>query len=793
MEIFKILFSNKTDLIKDLFEGNHNLPLFISDREGNFLYGNRTLRNLLDLSKEEIKGKNIKHFYAGTNLHKINEFLEKIKEGKDLPNLEIKIREANDEIRYYEISPIPLKTNKEISSFLGLAWDITDWKKIEDELKSKMAIEKCMAKISKRFIGHKDLDDAINSSLKEIGKLQDADRAYLFLFSDDKKVMKISYRWCAKGISSQKGILKDFPLEKFPWWISNLRKQKMIQIEHISDLPKEAHAEKKVLESYNIKSVFIVPIYCKGILSGFVGFDNISEREEWNDEDILLFQIIGTIFGKVIEEKRREQSLKRTLTQLREAKEKYRRITNLTGDIIVKVNKKGEFTFLNDTACKFLGKSRENLIGTHHSNYLDFKDIKKTKKTITKLNQTKKPIKRLITQIKTAEGWKTVEWNGLPVFDKKENFIGIQATGRDISKRKKMESQFKFITENISDMISVLDQNLNLIYMNGAVEEISGFSIDEIKGLNPFQFMHPNDVKHVAKAYKKALSKGTGSSIYRLKCKDGTYKWIEARAKVSKSKDKKRRIIVVSRDITERKRAEQKLKEMLNKTKFYKDLVSHDMANILSNIKNSVKLLDIFKDDSKKFEEMKYIIIEQAEKGVSLISNVRKQSKTEKENLKISSIDIMNRINNAIKNLRTQFQTKKIIVHTNFPKKALKVNAGNLLLDACENILLNGCLHNENNPIELWIKLSVGKWNGQEIVQILFEDNGIGIEETRRKEIFKPNPNRDREKGGMGIGLSLVKKIIEKYGGKIFVENRIEGDYTKGTKFIVFLNKYRYR
>ncbi|MBN1215272.1 MAG: ATP-binding protein [Candidatus Lokiarchaeota archaeon] len=68
-----------------------------------------------------------------------------------------------------------------------------------------------------------------------------------------------------------------------------------------------------------------------------------------------------------------------------------------------------------------------------------------------------------------------------------------------------------------------------------------------------------------------------------------------------------------------------------------------------------------------------------------------------------------------------------------------------------------------------------------------FIDNGIGIEDNRKKSIFHRIKRQKEDLSGMGLGLLLVKKIIDLYNGKIWVENRIKDDFSQGSKFIIDL------
>ena len=97
--------------------------------------------------------------------------------------------------------------------------------------------------------------------------------------------------------------------------------------------------------------------------------------------------------------------------------------------------------------------------------------------------------------------------------------------------------------------------------------------------------------------------------------------------------------------------------------------------------------------------------------------------------------------------------------------------------------------YNDNKKKEIFIKNSEIQADGTTFLKLEFIDNGMGIEHYRKEKIFEVG-NREYKGGrGMGIGLSLVKKIVESYGGKIIVEDKVPGDYSKGSNFIVLIPK----
>ena len=155
----------------------------------------------------------------------------------------------------------------------------------------------------------------------------------------------------------------------------------------------------------------------------------------------------------------------------------------------------------------------------------------------------------------------------------------------------------------------------------------------------------------------------------------------------------------------------------------------------------------------------------------------------------MKSVDLKITLEKAIEHTRSRFQEKEIEIKSETPQGGFNVKGGVLLIDAFENILLNGVVHNNCANIRLGVRTSKVQEEGENLIKIEFEDNGMGIIEKRKKVIFNRDYKKDRSTGGMGIGLSLVKKIIKGYGGRLWVENRVKGDLAQGSNFIVLLEE----
>ncbi len=285
---------------------------------------------------------------------------------------------------------------------------------------------------------------------------------------------------------------------------------------------------------------------------------------------------------------------------------------------------------------------------------------------------------------------------------------------------------------------------------------------------------------------------------YKMKRKDGSIFPTEHSIIPLKNKQGERIgwVSVVS-DITERKMVEQRLRESEEKYRksyyqanLYRDIFAHDINNILQNINSSVELSSLYLNNPEKLhtiKELYEIVDEQVHRAKKLITNVRKINEIDDSEIVLEKIDVNHVLNNAIEFLHSSYQTRNINIQLNTPTKRNYVNANNLLLDVFENILINAIRHNVKSDIEIIIDISKEQKEDKKYIKMEFKDNGIGISDYRKKSIFERGTRKSQNSKGMGLGLSLVKKIIDIYSGKIWVEDRVKGDYKQGSNFVILI------
>jgi len=525
----------------------------------------------------------------------------------------------------------------------------------------------------------------------------------------------------------------------------------------------------------------------------------------WLVKGYPVYNINKEITGAV-EITREITDLKETEKKLRDSEEKYRNLVNNILDQIIETELDGTITYVSPQVYDIFGYKPEEVIGRRSIQFVHPDDINIVKEAMEKAVKSGEKI---------SSEYRLKHKNGIYVniasrgqLIKRGNYHKLIAVIRDITAQKKagkllkeLEEKFRTLAEQSFLGIAIIQDNLTK-YVNERLTETFGYSIDEIMSWQPGEFLktiHPDDIKFVVEQVrKKQLGEPNTVDQYQFRGlkKNGDTIWLEVFSKTINYEGKLADFVTLI-DITEKKIAEEKLKksekkyrEAFNRSNFYKDLIAHDINNILQNILSSVELSFLYVDEGKDLNELKPLLKlskEQVSRGANLISNIRKLSELEETKFITQPVEATKVLNKSIEFLLKSYQDKKINVDIENPYKAITVQGNELLTDVFENILINAVKHNQNSSVEIKIKVSKIQKDGLEFVKFEFEDNGIGIPDANKQIIFQRAYNIDRTIGGMGIGLSLVKIILTTYNGQIWVEDKVQGDYSKGSNFIVLI------
>lgn len=240
-----------------------------------------------------------------------------------------------------------------------------------------------------------------------------------------------------------------------------------------------------------------------------------------------------------------------------------------------------------------------------------------------------------------------------------------------------------------------------------------------------------------------------------------------------------------------RKKTEKKFWTSFNRAEFYKDLFIHDINNMLQIILSAIQILLLDNSTNKNHNKKDYLklIKNQVYSGSNLIENLRKLSHLDNKEILFEKIEILAILRNVIDHAKEIYKDKNLDIKLETYSNKVYLHANELIREVFENLIINSIEHNDNEEIKVIINIEKIVENTQNFIMIEIIDNGKGIEDNRKKAIFSRAFKKNNDLKGLGLGLSLVYKIISIFNGKIWVEDRIEGDYTQGSKFILLIPK----
>ena len=229
-------------------------------------------------------------------------------------------------------------------------------------------------------------------------------------------------------------------------------------------------------------------------------------------------------------------------------------------------------------------------------------------------------------------------------------------------------------------------------------------------------------------------------------------------------------------------------KQAIEAVEFFRDLLVHEINNIFQVISSSIEMIK-GNSESKEMMDYSFVIINKSvSRARKLITNVQKIAEMSGYKINLEPYNFISVLKQIIKNIK-EIKDKDIEVEIKIENLTdsnnIHVNADPFLDDLLENILLNSIYHNDNPIAEIVIKLYKISKNNSNFLKIEFQDNGIGIPDQFKENIFQQM--YQKRKKGIGIGLSIVKRIIERYNGEIWVEDKVKGEHTQGSIFIVLL------
>lgn len=219
-----------------------------------------------------------------------------------------------------------------------------------------------------------------------------------------------------------------------------------------------------------------------------------------------------------------------------------------------------------------------------------------------------------------------------------------------------------------------------------------------------------------------------------------------------------------------------KLNEDITSSTLFIEVLRHDILNPIGHIKNFVELM--LDDAPEAMRPQLETIKRNADKLIGLVDDASKLSKIEKlKGLDLKPLDVSGLIEDSLDRLEPSIEKKGIIIENN-AKGKISIDANILLGDVFYNLLSNAIKYSSSGG-----KVTIDVEDEKDRLTVLFKDRGPGVMDEYKKAIFE-RFERSQKKGvkGTGIGLAIVKKIVELHDGEVWVDDNPEGGSIFGVR-----------
>jgi PAS domain S-box-containing protein len=506
-------------------------------------------------------------------------------------------------------------------------------------------------------------------------------------------------------------------------------------------------------------------------------------------------ELIGTagIARDITERKRMEAALQKS--ELR-----YRAIVESTTDLICRFLPDTTLTFVNEAYCRYFGQTRDQLVGTRFLALIPETDWAGVQGHVASVMRDRKPV-TYSHEVITPQGdirWQ--QWTDSTILNEDGDVVELQSVGRDITELKHIEEALKESQRRLSTAMRATkigvwewDMRTNKAYWSDENYRVLGLEPggNEAKYANWAKCVHPDDLPAAEAKVSEAMQNRNELNIeFRVVWPDGSIHWINDIGSIlADETGEPLGMYGIQMDVTERKLAEEERERLIGELEAknselerFTYTVSHDLKSPVVTIKGFLGFIkqDIAAGNMERFHSDLERIGNAAQKMEQLLRDLLELSRIGRLMNPPKEIPFESLVRETLELVHGQIEACGAVVHV---QPDLPVIHGDRprLIEVLQNLLDNAAKYMGDQPNP---RIEIGQ-RGEENGRLVFyvKDNGMGVAPEHHERIFGLFNKLDAQSEGTGVGLALVKRIIEFHGGRVWVE----GDAGKGSTFLFTL------
>jgi len=456
-----------------------------------------------------------------------------------------------------------------------------------------------------------------------------------------------------------------------------------------------------------------------------------------------------------------------------------RRLMVDQSELVARFRPDRTLVFVNESFCRYFGKSRSELIGKPFSLPTDSEGERQLNALIAFMIPRAPRGNFEIRIVKKDATPRWLDGSIRTLFDGSGDVIEYQFVATDITERrqaeealKESEERYRMLAEYAFDGVMIQDFGGKILYVNNSIVRMFGYAgVEDALGKSTLSFIAPEDRATVIADMKNVLAGTEGyTSKYRAVRKDGSRIIVESIGTYISYEGKPANIIAL-RDITEREHAEAELKKELERKRDFINVAAHELRTPLQPI---IGYLDLLIEDADKF----HILPEAGEMLEKVRHYVDRERHLVNQILELSLVEeVRDRYKPSMEEVHVRKLVDLVILNGRYSSEAtvtvsipedVTITSNGAYLHEIINELLSNAVKYSNAPRQI----SVSSDDTPEGFRISVADNGIGILPEKIRTIFEPFYLSDADKlsrtyGRLGLGLAMAQQRAAMLGGTI--------------------------
>jgi PAS domain S-box-containing protein len=352
------------------------------------------------------------------------------------------------------------------------------------------------------------------------------------------------------------------------------------------------------------------------------------------------------------------------------------------------------------------------------------------------------------------------------------------------------EERFRLASEAVNGFIYEVDVTTGRLVISPGLSDLLGFTPQEATDLAWWdERLHPEDKSLVQAARAEHLRTRPKRyrCEYRVRHRDHRYMHVwDQGLVVCDENGQAVRLVGNVVDITERKRAEEALAEANRRKDEFLAMLAHELRNPLAPIRNAVQILRIQGSTDPNLLWARDIIDRNVSQMVRLVDDLLDVSRITrgKIRLQMESLNMAAVVEQAVEISRPVIDARRHQLSVSLPDEPIQVKGDSARLAQVAANLLNNAAKYTDEGGQIWLTLE----SENHCAVLRVRDTGVGLPQEMREEVFglftQVDRSSDRAQGGLGIGLTLVRRLVEMHGGRVEAFSEGPG---QGSEFVVWL------